>query len=50
MAQFTKGNKGKPPGAVNKTTKSAREAFQLAFDSSEAMTPWWNGPTATLRT
>ncbi len=32
MAKFTKGNKGKPKGAVNKTTKSAREAMQMAFD------------------
>lgn len=29
---FAKGNKGRPVGAVNKLTKSAKEAFQLAFD------------------
>lgn len=33
---FAKGNnanpKGRPKGAVNKTTKSAREAFQFAFE------------------
>jgi hypothetical protein len=29
---FKKGNKGRPKGAVNKTTLAAKEAFQLAFD------------------
>ena len=29
---FKKGHGGRPKGAVNKTTASAKEAFQLAFD------------------
>ena len=34
MARYGKDNpsKGRPKGAVNKSTKSAREAFQLAFE------------------
>ena len=28
--------KGRPKGSVNKTTKSAREAFQLAYDTLQA--------------
>jgi hypothetical protein len=31
MAQFEKGNKGKPKGATNKITKSVKEAFEIAF-------------------
>jgi hypothetical protein len=31
MAQFEKGNKGKPKGATNKITKSVKEAFVIAF-------------------
>lgn len=30
--QIPNGGKGRPPGATNKTTRSAREAFQHAFD------------------
>lgn len=30
--QFGKGNPGKPKGAVNKTTKSAKEAIALAAE------------------
>ena len=29
---FKKGNSGRPKGAVNKTTATAKQAFQLAFD------------------
>ncbi len=32
MAQFEKGNKGKPKGAQNKLTKSVKEAFEIAFN------------------
>jgi hypothetical protein len=32
MAQFEKGNKGKPKGATNKLTKSVKEAFEVAFN------------------
>ena len=32
MAQFEKGNKGKPKGATNKITKSVKEAFEIAFN------------------
>jgi hypothetical protein len=32
MAQFEKGNKGKPKGATNKMTKSVKEAFEIAFN------------------
>ena len=32
MAQFEKGNKGKPKGANNKLTKSVKEAFEVAFN------------------
>jgi hypothetical protein len=32
MAQFQKGNKGKPKGAQNKLTKSVKEAFEIAFN------------------
>jgi hypothetical protein len=32
MAQFEKGNKGKPKGATNKLTKSVKEAFEIAFN------------------
>jgi len=52
MAKFTKGNKGKPPGSVNKTTKSAREAFQLAFDKLggfDAMVKWANSDPENLK-
>ncbi len=41
--QIPNGGKGRPPGAVNKTTRSAREAFQLAFDKiggGEALATW----------
>ncbi len=40
---FKKGNPGKPKGAVNRTTKSAREAFAFAFDyigGAEALGKW----------
>ncbi len=43
MAKFKKGNPGKPPGAVNKTTASAKEAFALAFQGIggvEALVEW----------
>ena len=30
--QFAKGNKGKPKGAIHKTTKSAKDAIALAAD------------------
>ncbi|MDE1828613.1 MAG: hypothetical protein KGH65_05635 [Candidatus Micrarchaeota archaeon] len=30
--RFGKGNPGKPKGATNKMTRSAKEAFQIAFD------------------
>lgn len=33
MARFKKGEGGRPKGAANKLTKSAREAFALAFDA-----------------
>lgn len=32
MGKFTKGNPGKPKGATNHLTRTAKEAFQLAFD------------------
>lgn len=32
MAQFEKGNSGKPKGAKNKLTKSVKEAFEIAFN------------------
>jgi hypothetical protein len=32
MAQFQKGNTGKPKGAQNKLTKSVKEAFEIAFN------------------
>lgn len=32
MAQFQKGNTGKPKGATNKLTKSVKEAFEVAFN------------------
>ena len=32
MAQFEKGNKGKPKGSTNKLTKSVKEAFEIAFN------------------
>jgi len=40
---FAKGNKGRPKGAVNKTTVLAKEAYQLAFDGLggwEGMMAW----------
>lgn len=42
---FQKGNKlgGRPKGSPNKLTKSAREAFQLAFDAqggSDGLVKW----------
>jgi hypothetical protein len=45
MAQFEKGNKGKPKGATNKMTKSVKEAFEIAFnelqgDSEANLTNW----------
>ena len=45
MAQFEKGNKGKPKGATNKLTKSVKEAFESAFnelqDDKEAKLSNW---------
>jgi hypothetical protein len=32
MAQFEKGNKGKPKGATNKLTKSVKEAFEVSVN------------------
>ena len=45
MAQFEKGNKGKPKGATNKLTKSVKEAFEIAFielqeDKEANLTNW----------
>ena len=45
MAQFEKGNKGKPKGATNKLTKSVKEAFEIAFselqeDKEAKLTNW----------
>lgn len=31
--RFAKGNTGKPKGASNKLTRSAKEAFRLTFDN-----------------
>lgn len=45
MAQFEKGNSGKPKGAKNKLTKSVKEAFEVAFNElqgdSEANLASW---------
>lgn len=39
--RFVKGNKGKPKGAVNKTTNKIREAFtKLVEDNLDNMTIW----------
>jgi hypothetical protein len=39
--RFTKGNKGKPKGATNKTTNKIREAFtKLVEENLENMTLW----------
>ncbi len=45
MAQFEKGNKGKPKGATNKMTKSVKEAFEITFnelqgDKEANLTNW----------
>ena len=51
MAQFEKGNKGKPKGATNKLTKSVKEAFEIAFNklqgNDDAKLEVWaaNNPT-----
>lgn len=44
---FKKGHGGRPKGAVNKTTASAKEAFQLAFDELggwEGLAKWASDP------
>ena len=41
--RFKPGEGGRPKGAVNKITRSAREAFQFAFDElggAEALKAW----------
>jgi len=41
--RFAKGNGGKPKGAINKTTKSAKEAIALAADKlggAERLVEW----------
>lgn len=42
MAKFEKENKGKPKGAVNKTTKLVKEVFAEAFNTLQ------NDPTVKL--
>jgi len=49
---FKKGNPGRPKGAVNKTTASAKEAFALAFDALggyEAMVKWAKADADNLK-
>jgi hypothetical protein len=35
MAKFEKGNNGKPKGALNKSTKTVKEAFTSAFEDMQ---------------
>ena len=50
---FKKGQGGRPPGAVNKTTASAKQAFQLAFDKLggwERLAQWAQADPENLKT
>jgi hypothetical protein len=50
---FRKGEGGRTKGAVNKTTKSAKEAFALAFDKLggyENMVKWAQSDADNLKT